>query len=147
MFSFRVARSAPDLKEVSGARDAWVCEQSAVVYPQSAKIQLFVGIGKRCPAHVGSSESEKEDVSKLGCSMRRSFCIDELLYRFTRRVNKIGESVCFQIKIKTRKLNIKSPVSPLSSWTRATLCRCTVERCTNLAAHLPVARLASSEGV
>jgi hypothetical protein len=88
MFSFCVARSAPDLKEVSGARDACVCEQSAVVYPQRAKIQLFVGIGKRCPAHVGSSESEKEDVSKLGCSMRRSFCIDKLLYYKVSELNR-----------------------------------------------------------
>jgi hypothetical protein len=50
------------------------------MYPQSAKIQLFGGIGKRSPAHVGSSEGEENDVGKLGCSVRRGFRINELLH-------------------------------------------------------------------
>jgi len=120
-------------------------EQSAVMYPQSAKIQLFVGIGKRSPAHVGSSEGEENDVGELGCSVRRGFRINELLH--CKASEQYWSELLFPNKTKTnktRKLRVKLPESPLSSWMQATLCRCTVERCTNRAARLPGAPSASS---
>jgi hypothetical protein len=76
-------------------------EQSAVMYPQSAKIQLFVGIGKRGPAHVGSSEGEENDVGKLGCSVRRGFRINELLH--CRASEQYRSELLFPNKTKRNK--------------------------------------------